>query len=224
MEFDGIRYPGETGLEMSFIPFKWRNDTDGNWNSNNPVLATGEMGYDYNQTFRIGDGSTHWTGLSTWTGCKAIDGATGPTGDTGPGGGPTGPTGPTGRVGRTGITGPTGPTGPTGTYWVFSKTADKDAAYTPSIWEMVIYNATASRICTLPAASDSNKGQMIVVCNRSSSYGVMIAVASGTMYSALACVSGYNLGGSTSKGNCALCISVYATGVSGWVIMSSPGV
>jgi hypothetical protein len=42
-----------------------RRDTAANWTSNNPTLAAGEIGFesDTNQ-FKIGDGSTAWTGLS----------------------------------------------------------------------------------------------------------------------------------------------------------------
>jgi len=42
-----------------------RRDTAANWTSNNPTLAAGEIGFesDTNQ-FKIGDGTTAWTGLS----------------------------------------------------------------------------------------------------------------------------------------------------------------
>jgi hypothetical protein len=42
-----------------------RADTAANWTSNNPTLSTGEIGFESNTNkFKIGDGSTVWTGLS----------------------------------------------------------------------------------------------------------------------------------------------------------------
>lgn len=41
-----------------------RRDTSANWSSNNPVLASGEIGYDTtNKKIKIGDGSTAWNSL-----------------------------------------------------------------------------------------------------------------------------------------------------------------
>jgi len=41
-----------------------RRDTGANWTSNNPVLATGEVGIDTTlNNFKIGDGLTAWNGL-----------------------------------------------------------------------------------------------------------------------------------------------------------------
>ena len=41
-----------------------RNDTQANWESNNPVLGAGEIGYDTtNDNFKIGDGTTAWNSL-----------------------------------------------------------------------------------------------------------------------------------------------------------------
>lgn len=41
-----------------------RRDTTANWLKFNPVLASGEFGYDTNEKkYKIGDGSTHWVDL-----------------------------------------------------------------------------------------------------------------------------------------------------------------
>ena len=42
-----------------------RRDTAANWTSNNPTLATGEIGYETDTAkFKIGNGSTAWTSLA----------------------------------------------------------------------------------------------------------------------------------------------------------------
>ena len=42
-----------------------RRDTAANWTSNNPTLATGEIGFETDtKKFKIGDGSTAWTSLA----------------------------------------------------------------------------------------------------------------------------------------------------------------
>ena len=61
-----------------------RRDTAANWTSNNPVLEAGQLGYETDTLkFKLGNGTTAWTGLSYASG----------------GSGPTGPTGPTGAGG-----------------------------------------------------------------------------------------------------------------------------
>jgi len=121
---------------MPFIQLQFRRDTSSNWTTNNPILASGEMGIETNTAlFKLGDGTTRWNllpygGLQGPTGAAGgggggtgYTGATGPTGSssnvTGPTGsvgtGPTGATGATSTVtGPTGRTGATGSTGPTG--------------------------------------------------------------------------------------------------------------
>ena len=109
-----------------------RRDLSQNWNYNDPVLMSGEPGYEMDtRKFKIGDGQTPWSqlqyymgvtgpaGISDVPGATGATGATGPTGPTGPTGisnvpGPTGVTGPIGSTGPTGVTGPIGSTGPTG--------------------------------------------------------------------------------------------------------------
>jgi len=50
---------------MAFKRILFRRDTAANWTSGNPVLATGEFGYETNTgKFKIGNGSTAWNSLS----------------------------------------------------------------------------------------------------------------------------------------------------------------
>lgn len=85
------------------VQIQFRRDTAANWASNNPTLATGEMGVETNTgQFKVGNGSTAWNSLAY--------------------GGLLGPTGPTGATGSQGSTGPTGPTGATGATGTFSAT------------------------------------------------------------------------------------------------------
>jgi hypothetical protein len=116
------------------VKIQFRRDTAAAWTSANPILAQGEIGYEYDTgRFKVGNGLSVWTGLAYSSG---VTGPTGPTGPsiTGPTGAPstvTGPTGPQGVTGPTGapstvtgptgatgaastVTGPTGPQGPTG--------------------------------------------------------------------------------------------------------------
>jgi len=110
---------------MPFIQLQIRRDTLANWVSNNPVLASGEMGINLNTyQYKLGDGIKTWNllpyaGITGPTGVvgPTISSSTGATGSTGPTG-PTGMTGPTG-ISATGVTGPArtglaGFTGPTG--------------------------------------------------------------------------------------------------------------
>lgn len=114
------------------VKIQFRRDTAANWSSANPLLAQGEVGYEYDTgRFKVGNGTTSWTSL------VYSSGVTGPTGAPNSlsigsitsgvsagasitGAAPTQtlsltlPIGPTGPTGPTGLTGPTGPTGPTG--------------------------------------------------------------------------------------------------------------
>jgi hypothetical protein len=77
-----------------------RRDSSANWETNNPVLLSGEPGYETDTgKLKIGDGVSTWLDLNEYI--------TGPTGGTGS----TGSTGPTGSIGVTGPTGSAG-TGP----------------------------------------------------------------------------------------------------------------
>jgi len=119
---------------MPFIQLQIRRDSLANWVSNNPVLASGEMGINLDTyQYKLGDGVKTWiqlpyagiagpTGapgasISSGTGATGVTGSIGPTGLTGPTGiSSTGITGSV-RVGFSGFTGPTGlsATGQTGT-------------------------------------------------------------------------------------------------------------
>lgn len=105
-----------------------RRDYLENWNYNNPVLMTGEPGYEIDtERIKIGDGQSPWTALPYYSGITGATGAdstvpgptgsigiTGPTGSTGPTGANSTVPGPTGSSGATGATGPQGSTGPAG--------------------------------------------------------------------------------------------------------------
>lgn len=48
---------------------QWRRATAANWTSTNPILLSGEVGYETDTAkIKIGDGSTAWTGLSYFAG------------------------------------------------------------------------------------------------------------------------------------------------------------
>tara|TARA_B110000438_G_scaffold297032_1_gene342731 strand:- start:29188 stop:34323 length:5136 start_codon:yes stop_codon:yes gene_type:complete len=48
--------------------FKIRRDTAANWSSNNPTLASGELGLDQTNTYiKVGDGSTAWNALGQFS-------------------------------------------------------------------------------------------------------------------------------------------------------------
>jgi hypothetical protein len=122
------------------VKIQFRRDTAANWTSANPLLAQGEVGYEYDTgRFKVGNGTASWTSLVYSSG---VTGPTGPSSTATIGtvstlaagatatvnnsgtataavynfGIPQGVTGPTGPVGATGATGPsvTGPTGATG--------------------------------------------------------------------------------------------------------------
>lgn len=115
---------------------QFRKGTAAEWSSVNPILLSGEVGFETDsQKLKVGDGTSRWNALDYIIGAdgpqgpQGPTGATGPQGDTGPAGadsvvpGPTGPTGPDGPQGATGpqgpvgadgIQGPQGPTGATG--------------------------------------------------------------------------------------------------------------
>jgi hypothetical protein len=110
-----------------------RRDSSANWETNNPVLLSGEPGYETDTgKLKIGDGVSTWSDLNEYiTGPTGETGVTGPTGSigvTGPTGsageaGVTGPIGPTGVTGA-GVTGPTGPTGDSGNQGITGPTGD----------------------------------------------------------------------------------------------------
>uniref|UniRef100_A0A6C0F536 Major tropism determinant N-terminal domain-containing protein n=1 Tax=viral metagenome TaxID=1070528 RepID=A0A6C0F536_9ZZZZ len=69
---------------MPFIQFQHRRDTAALWTSNNPTLASGEMGIETDTAlFKIGNGTTPWVSLP-YGGLKGATGGTGPAGPPSP--------------------------------------------------------------------------------------------------------------------------------------------
>lgn len=72
------------------VQIQFRRDTTANWNSVNPLLAQGEVGFDITTNqIKVGDGTNYWTGL-TYTmgddgtsGSSGTDGASGSSGSSG---------------------------------------------------------------------------------------------------------------------------------------------
>lgn len=63
---------------MAFLRYQIRRGTAAQWSAANPVLASGEMGFETDTSrFKLGNGSTAWSGLS-------YGGLVGPTGPAGP--------------------------------------------------------------------------------------------------------------------------------------------
>ena len=111
---------------MPYIQFQMRRDTAASWATINPILASGEFGYESDTSkFKIGNGATGWNyidyagnqgGGVSGTGST---GATGATGDTGS----TGATGATGATGQTGASGEKGDPGVSDRYKTTSVTS-----------------------------------------------------------------------------------------------------
>jgi hypothetical protein len=60
-----------------------RRDPSGKWIVNNPILLSGEIGYETDTTFlKIGDGATTWNNLPYWKGGQGPVGPTGASGAT----------------------------------------------------------------------------------------------------------------------------------------------
>lgn len=50
---------------MAIRKIQLRRDSSTNWSSSNPVLSSGEIGFDTTtKSFKIGDGTTAWNSLS----------------------------------------------------------------------------------------------------------------------------------------------------------------
>ena len=59
-----------------------RRDLSQNWNYNDPVLMSGEPGYEMDtRKFKMGDGQTPWSQLPYYSGIKGATGPIGPTGN-----------------------------------------------------------------------------------------------------------------------------------------------
>ena len=53
---------------MSFSKIQLRRDTSINWETNNPILAVGEVGLDItNRIMKVGDGISGWNSLGSWS-------------------------------------------------------------------------------------------------------------------------------------------------------------
>ena len=84
---------------MPYIQLQFRRGLSTDWTSNNPTLASGEMGIETDtQKFKVGDGTTAWNSLG-------YGGIMGPTGNTGATGAASTVTGPTGSQGIDGFSG-----------------------------------------------------------------------------------------------------------------------
>jgi hypothetical protein len=63
-----------------------RRDSSTNWETQNPVLLSGEPGYETDTgKLKIGNGSAIWSSLGYYSGATGDTGPIGPTGDTGAG-------------------------------------------------------------------------------------------------------------------------------------------
>jgi hypothetical protein len=101
---------------MANVRIQIRRDVSTEWVVNNPILASGEQGYETDTTFmKVGDGVTPWNELAYWN-TGSVQGPPGPIGPEGPDGppGPVGPQGIQGEDGKQGIQGVDGKTGPSG--------------------------------------------------------------------------------------------------------------
>jgi hypothetical protein len=118
------------------IQIQFRRGTASEWTSNNPLLAIGELGLEYDTgKFKVGDGVLNWTALPYSSGpigpqgpqgIQGIQGPIGPKGDTGE----QGETGPQGVTGDTGATGPKGDKGDKGDTGATGPKGDKGDAAT----------------------------------------------------------------------------------------------
>jgi hypothetical protein len=94
---------------MDFVRTRQRRGTAAQWLSVNPILESGEIGFESDTTnLKVGDGLSRWVNLP-----YVAEGVPGPRGDRGPQG-PEGPIGPNGPSGPKGDQGPVGPSGPSG--------------------------------------------------------------------------------------------------------------
>lgn len=129
-----------------------RRDGSTNWESQNPVLLSGEPGYETDTgKFKIGDGVTSWSNLNYYIGATGGTGATGSVGVTGA----TGSVGATGSTGSVGETGPAGVGGALGYWGSFWSTQTQDSA-----------GVTAANVMTFNNTDSDSNGVSIVSNSR----------------------------------------------------------
>lgn len=152
-----------------------RRDLSQNWNYNDPVLMTGEPGYEMDtRKFKMGDGQTPWSqlpyysGITGGTGPQGVTGATGATGAIGATGpqGATGEPGAAGSQGVQGIPGTAGAVGPAGLNWQgswfpgYTYTEDDAVGYDGASWFCILATtgATAPNLDTTHWALLASQG------------------------------------------------------------------
>lgn len=107
---------------MAFIQFQFRRGTSTEWTTANPVLASAEIGIETDtKLFKIGDGTTSWTGLS-YAGLIGASGYSGYSGISGYSGAQ--------FVGSSGYSGFSGMSGAPGMGFAIAKTYSSVAALT----------------------------------------------------------------------------------------------
>jgi len=118
---------------MTFVRTRQRRGTSAQWESANPILEDGELGFESDTTnLKVGDGITRWVNLS-----YVAEGVPGPQGIRGPQG-PVGPIGPDGPIGPNGDQGPIGPDGPSGVTTAISPILYNDQNETVSLDQSAI--------------------------------------------------------------------------------------
>jgi hypothetical protein len=157
-----------------------RRDNAASWTYNDPVLMSGEPGYETDTgKLKIGDGQTPWSALNYYAGItgpagESSPGATGPagaTGATGPAGtGSTGATGATGSVGATGATGEIGATGPAGATGSTGNTGATGATGTTGPGGASNLQACEINISGISGISNTNNGSDFLVPFNNTAY------------------------------------------------------
>jgi len=83
------RHPEAASDERLYQRLQFRQDTLANWLKNDPILASGEMGYvigatEEDRRLKVGDGTRRWSELP-WVASRGPSGPAGPQGPQGPG-------------------------------------------------------------------------------------------------------------------------------------------
>ena len=134
---------------MANVRIQIRRDYAAKWLENNPLLASGEQGYEIDTTFmKVGDGVTLWEDLAYWN-TGSVQGPPGPIGPEGPGGsiGPDGLQGIQGIQGIQGVQGDQGDDGKQGIQGIDGKTG-------PSGLSINYLGTTQFNLLPLPASQN----------------------------------------------------------------------